>query len=215
MAQIHGFSNARRYWRFLTFLVLLALGWAVGIRLLGAERGLLAGFDFAALVFLGQCLQLLSLSPDEVRQVAPANDSNRALRLGISLLLAVVIFAAMTAQIADRAALMVADKLLIAATLVLVWTFANAIYALHYAHLYYSPAANGGDCGGLDFPSGSGPPDLSDFAYFAFTIGVAVQTADIAISSRRVRRVVTIHAILGFFFNIGVLSLSIGLLGSA
>jgi uncharacterized membrane protein len=36
----------------------------------------------------------------------------------------------------------------------------------------------------------------------------------VAISSARVRRIVTIHAILGFFFNIGVLSLSIGLLGA-
>jgi uncharacterized membrane protein len=215
MAQIDRFGNARRYWRFLTFLVLLAIGWAVGIRLLGPERGLLAGFDFAALVFLLQCMRLVSLSPDEVRKVAPASDTNRALRLGISLLLTIVIFAAMTAQIADRSALNAADKLLVAATLLLVWTFANTMYALHYAHLYYSPAANGGDCGGLDFPRGSGKPDLADFAYFAFTIGVAVQTADIAISSSRIRRVVTIHAILGFFFNIGVLSLSIGLLGAA
>jgi uncharacterized membrane protein len=208
-------GNAGRYWRFFTFLVLLATGWAVGIRLLGAERGLLAGFDIAALVFLLLCMRLLKLTPDEVRRVAPANDVNRTLRLGVSLLLSIVIFAAMTAQIADRAELTVADKLLVAASLLLVWTFANTIYALHYAHLYYSPDANGGDCGGLDFPSGSGEPDLADFAYFAFTIGVAVQTADIAISSSRVRRVVTIHAILGFFFNIGVLSLSIGLLGAS
>ena len=130
------------------------------------------------------------------------------------MLLAIVIFAAMAAQMTNREGLTAADKWLIAATLVLVWTFANAIYALHYAHLYYSPGKHGGDGAGLEFPGG-GAPDFADFAYFAFTLGVAVQTADVAISSARVRRTVTMHAILGFFFNIGVLSLSIGLLGAA
>jgi uncharacterized membrane protein len=214
MAKIGSPGNMERNWRYWMFLAALAIGWAIGIRELGVERGLLAGFDAAAALFLIACLNLLTLPADAVRAVAPASDGNRALRLALSMLVAIVIFAAMTAQITDRDALTAPDKWLIAATLVLVWTFANAIYALHYAHLYYSPGVDGGDRGGLEFPGG-GLPDFPDFAYFAFTLGVAVQTADVAISSPRVRRVVTIHAILGFFFNIGVLSLSIGLLGAA
>ena len=214
MAKIGSPGNMERNWRYSMFLAVLAIGWAIGIRELGLERGLLAGFDAAAASFLLACVNLLALSADAVRAVAPASDGNRALRLALSMLLAIVIFAAMTAQITDRDALTGPDKWLIAATLVLVWTFANAIYTLHYAHLYYSPGAGGGDCGGLVFPGG-GKPDFADFAYFAFTLGVAVQTADVAISSARVRRIVTIHSVLGFFFNIGVLSLSIGLLGAA
>jgi uncharacterized membrane protein len=207
-------GKLRRNWRFITFLILIAIGWSVGIRNLGLERGLLVGFDVAAAFFLLACVPLLSLPAAEVRKVAPADDLNRALRLAISLLVSIVIFAAMTAQLVDRQALNGTDKLLVGVTLVLVWTFANTIYTVHYAHLYYSPTPDGSDCEGLIFPGG-GRPTLADFAYFAFTLGVAVQTADVAISSPRVRRVVTIHAILGFFFNIGVLSLSIGLLGAS
>ena len=214
MAKIGSPGNMERNWRFSMFLVALAIGWAIGIPKLGLVRGVLAGFDAAAALFLIACASLLILSADRVRAVAPASDGNRALRLALSILLAIVIFAAMTAQMTDRDALTAADKWLVAATLVLVWTFANAIFALHYAHLYYSPGKGGEDRAGLEFPGG-GEPDFADFAYFAFTLGVAVQTADVAVSSARVRRVVTIHAILGFFFNIGVLSLSIGLLGAA
>ena len=207
-------GNVARNWRFYLFVLLLAVGSSFGIHTLGLGRGTLAGFDVAAAIFLLACVPLLSLPPEEVRKIAPASDANRALRLAISLLLAVVVFAAMTAQIVDREELDGADKALIAATLVLVWTFANTIYALHYAHLYYSRDQDGGDSKGLVFPGGT-EPDLADFAYFAFTLGVAVQTADVAVSSPRIRRVVTLHAIIGFFFNIGVLSLSIGLLGAA
>jgi len=214
MADNPSLGNAGRYWRFIMFVILLVIGWVVGIRQLGLERGLLAGFDGAALIFLLLCSQLFSLSPDQLREVAPANDVNRTLRLVLSLLVSVVIFSTMTALIADRALLSGPDKLLVAATLVLVWTYANMIYTLHYAHLYYLARDDGGDCGGLIFPGG-GKPDLADFAYFAFTIGVAVQTADVAISSARIRHVVTLHAILGFFFNLGVLALTINVLAAA
>ena len=207
-------GNVKRNWRFAMFLIVILIGWPIGIRELGVERGLLVGFDVAAALFLLACATLLSLPPDRVREVAPADDVGRLLRLVTSILVSIVIFAAMTAQLVDRETLSGIDKLLVGVTLVLVWTFANAIYTVHYAHLYYSPAAQGGDCEGLIFPGG-GKPNFADFAYFAFTLGVAVQTADVAISSARVRRIVTIHSILGFFFNIGVLSLSIGLLGAA
>jgi uncharacterized membrane protein len=212
LAEIGLMSNAGRYWRFMLFVAMLVIGWIFGIRELGLERGVLAGFDVSVLIFLMICVPLFWLSPDRLRHVAPANDVNRTLRLALSLLVSVVIFAALTAQIASRATLTPGHKLLIAATLVLVWTFANMIYTLHYAHLYYR-VDEGGDCGGLEFPGG-GKPDLSDFAYFAFTIGVAVQTADVAISSARIRRVVTLHAILGFFFNLGVLALTINVLAA-
>jgi uncharacterized membrane protein len=214
MAENAGIGNAARYWRFAMFVVVLVLGSIHFIDAHGFERGLIAGFDLAAGLFLMACLNLLWLTPDRVRALAPANDVSHAARLAIGLVLAAVIFAAMAAQIAGRQELDSGDKLLIAATLVLVWLFANTIYALHYAHLYYSAGADGNDSAGILFPGGA-KPDFADFAYFAFTIGVAVQTADVAIASAQVRRVVTIHAIIGFFFNIGVLALSISVLGAA
>jgi uncharacterized membrane protein len=54
-----------------------------------------------------------------------------------------------------------------------------------------------------------------DFVYFAFTLGMTFQTSDVTITSERIRRIVTIHCLAAFFFNIGVLAFTINVLGSA
>jgi uncharacterized membrane protein len=213
MARAKTIGNRIAPARFLAFLAILAAGWAIGIAIDGVAWGLLVGFDLAALVFLLSCVPLIRLGAAELRDAAVKNDANRWLLLVISFLLTVVILAAITAQLANPEGLGSIDKLLIVATLILVWTFGNAVYALHYAHLYYSVDDGGKDSAGLKFP-GAAEPDMTDFVYFAFTLGVAVQTADVAISSPHIRRIVTIHCIAGFFFNLGVLALAVNVLGS-
>ena len=200
--------------RFLMFLGVLALGWAAGFRFIGFERGLLGGFDIAAVAFIGSSAPLFRLGTSALRRAAAENDANRLMLLAVSFLLTLVIFAAITAQLANPEALTIIDKVLIAATLVLVWTFGNAIYTLHYTHLYYSSDDGGKDRAGLKFP-GTKEPDLADFAYFAFTIGAALQTADVGITSPHIRRIVTLHCVIAFFFNLGVLALTINVLASS
>ena len=213
MASVKTIGNRIAPARFLLFLGLLALGWASGINWLGIERGLLAGFDLAALVFLISYVPLFRLGTGDLRRAVAKNDANRLMLLVISFLLTLVIFAAIVAQLANPDTLILIDKLLIAVTLVLVWTFGNAIYTLHYTHLYYSSDDGGKDRAGLKFP-GTKEPDLADFTYFAFTLGVALQTADVDVTSPHIRWVVTIHCIIGFFFNLGVLALTINVLAS-
>lgn len=209
MPQGRAMGNRPRSWRFALFAIIFGVATIDAVRSIGLERGLLAGFDVAAAIFLLASCTLFFKPASEMRLLAQANDASRVFRLVIGILLAVIIFAAMTAVIVDRASLSWFDKLLIAATVVLVWSFANAMYALHYAHLYYSR-----DRAGLAFP-GTPEPLMADFAYFAFTIGVALQTADVSIGSRRIRRVVMTHEIVSFFFNVGVLALVINVLGAA
>lgn len=199
--------------RFLLFIVVLAIGWAAGVNIMGIERGLLAGFDVAALVFLIAYAPTLKLRAQALRDKAARNDANRWILLAISFVVTLIVLVAITAQIGQRGSLDLLEKLLIVATLVLVWTFGNTVYALHYAHIYYSRDGRGRDCEGLTFP-GEGQPGMADFVYFAFTLGVAVQTSDVAITSAHFRRVVTIHCIVGFFFNLGVLALAVNVLGS-
>lgn len=213
MAKRKGIGNRIAPMRFLLFIGLLVAGWGGGIAWLGAERGLLAGFDLAALVYLISCAPLFRLGTADLRRAAIENDANRWLLLALSFLLTLVILAAITVQLATPDGLPLADKLLIAVSLVIVWTFGNAIYTLHYAHLYYSRVGGGKDAGGLAFPC-TQQPDLADFTYFAFTLGVAVQTSDVEVISPHIRRVVTIHCIVAFFFNLGVLALTINVLGS-
>jgi len=67
------------------------------------------------------------------------------------------------------------------------------------------------DARGLRFP-GEEAPDYWDFLHFAVIVGVASQTADIAISSKPLRRLCTVHALFSFAFNTVVVALTINLL---
>ena len=199
--------------RFLVFLLLFAAGGAVALKWWPWQWALMAGFDLGAVVFLASCLPLFFHHSDEMRDLATRNDANRTMMLLISGLAAGVILIAVAVQLSTDGMLSGREKVGIAATLVLVWCFANAIWTLHYAHIYYAPGDDERDCAGIVFP-GTAKPDMSDFTYFAFTIGVAAQTADASITSRHMRRIALIQSVAGFFFNLFVLALSINVLGA-
>ena len=95
------------------------------------------------------------------------------------------------------------------------WFMTQLIFALHYAHEYYAPDKTTPEeddvIGGLNFPGGQ-EPDNWDFVHFATVIGVASQTADIAFTKKRLRRIGTVHGIISFSFNTAVLALTINLL---
>ncbi|RYF73647.1 MAG: DUF1345 domain-containing protein, partial [Comamonadaceae bacterium] len=115
--------------------------------------------------------------------------------------------------VADKSSLRGPGVALVVVTLVLSWCFANTIFALHYAHLYYLPTGpHGGDHGGLSVP-GSEHPGYWDFLYFSFTLGMTFQTSDVAISSAHLRKVVLGHSMLAFMFNLGVLAFTVNALG--
>jgi uncharacterized membrane protein len=201
-------------WRFRLFFAVLLLGWAGGIWALDWSKGLLAGFDVAALIFLALHVPIITKNAGDLRQGAARNDANRLTLLVISFLLTVVILSAVTAELSQGSGLQALDKALVAASLVIIWVFGNAVYTLHYAHLFYSADPGGKDRAGLEFP-GTKEPLMGDFAYFAFTLGVAVQTSDVVITSPHIRKVVTVHCVVGFFFNLGVLALTINVLATS
>jgi uncharacterized membrane protein len=91
------------------------------------------------------------------------------------------------------------------------WLLVHVIFALHYAHLFYArDTTSDTDLGGLLFPGG-GAPDYQDFVHFALVIGVAAQTADIAFTDKRQRRLGTLHSLVAFVFNTMVVALAINL----
>jgi uncharacterized membrane protein len=94
-------------------------------------------------------------------------------------------------------------------TVALSWLFVHTTLAAHYTHEYYGPDDDGeGTREGLIFP-GDEKPDFWDFWHFALVIGVANQTADVQISSKTIRRIVTMHGIIAFVFNTVILALTI------
>ena len=195
------------------FFALLAAGVGAAVGPMGWAKGSLAGFDVAAVAFLVSCWPTFSYDAKQMRKVAVQNDANQLVMLVLSILLSVVILAAIVAELGQKANLGPWDKALVSASLVLVWLFANAVYTLHYCHLFYTADDGGKDCAGLDFPK-TKEPLMSDFVYFAYTLGVAVQTSDVAVTNPHFRKVVAAHCVAGFFFNLGVLALTINVLGS-
>ena len=201
-------------WRFLMFFALLVVGVAIAVGPMDWSKGILAGFDAAAVAFLASCIPTFGYDAKTMRKVAAQNDANRLVMLVLSFLMTIVILSAVLAELDQKQALGPWDKGLVAASLVLVWMFANAVYTLHYTHLFYTADDGGKDQAGLKFP-GTKEPLMSDFVYFAYTLGVALQTADVEVTSPHIRKVVTAHCVAGFFFNLGVLALTINVLGSS
>jgi uncharacterized membrane protein len=212
MADRRGIGNRIAPPRFLLFVALLIVGtFGAGHLLHAPTLGFMAGFDFAAVLFLASCAPLLGgRSAAEIRRHATANDANRTMLLGITGVVMAVLLVAIGAE-AMGGNPEPFTKGLIIFTLAIAWLFSNTIYALHYAHLAYGNECH--ECSGLDFPD-TAEPDYGDFLYFAFTCGMAFATSDVQVTSRPMRRVVTAHSLAAFAFNIGVLAFTINVLGS-
>jgi uncharacterized membrane protein len=91
------------------------------------------------------------------------------------------------------------------------WMLVHTVFGLRYAHTYYGDPDGPGPknhAGGLDFP-GDREPDYMDFAYFSFVIGMTFQVSDVVITSRDLRQLVLLHAMLSFGFNTVILALTI------
>lgn len=97
-------------------------------------------------------------------------------------------------------------------TLASTWLLIQTLFALRYARHYYRSHA-GKDTGGLTFPGAA--PRYADFAYFAAVIGMTSQVADVAITTTAMRRLVLVHGLVSFGFNLLVLALTINLVASA
>ncbi len=195
---------------YLVFVALFALGTAALAPALGLGGGVMTAFDAATLVFLATLARLLGHDAQGIRAAARDNDANRAALLVLTGLVTLVVLVAVAG--AFRGGLTPTEKLLVVATLALAWLFSNAVYALHYAHLFYAETG-GGDAGGLVFPGGD-EPLYPEFVYFGFTLGMTFQTSDVEITGRGMRRVATGHCLAAFVFNLGVIAFTINVIGA-
>lgn len=200
--------------KFVLFFILLVGAILVATAFLSLPEAVMAGFNFAAVIFLLNCVPLFNDKPSAMRAAARANDANRIILLVLTIVLSLVILVTVAGELTSDDPLSARGKGLVVATLALAWVFANMVYALHYAHLFYTSADGGKDLAGLDFPGGIKEPDYFDFVYFSFTLGVALQTSDICITSPHIRRIVTMHCVAAFIYNLGVLAMAVNILAS-
>jgi uncharacterized membrane protein len=89
---------------------------------------------------------------------------------------------------------------------ILSWALVNTVFALRYARLYFA----GGD-GGIAFEQEE-PPAYSDFAYVAFTVGMAFAVAETGFTSSELRKVGLGHALLSYLFGTVLIAVSVSLL---
>jgi uncharacterized membrane protein len=92
------------------------------------------------------------------------------------------------------------------------WLLIHTLFAFHYARRYYAPdKREQAHLGGLRFP-GDREPDYLDFIYYSFVVGMTSQVSDVAVTSRSMRRLTTIHSVLAFFFNIVILAMNVNII---
>ena len=200
-------------------LVALVL-WLMPNPLRASTRGVIS-WDAAALTFI--VLMMLMMRKSKVANIqamAAAQDEGQGLTLLLSGIAAAVSVLGIAAELgiakADHEPIKTLRVGLAFATIAISWFFIHLIFAIHYAHEYYSPETcpdqhGHRERGGLGFP-GDEQPDYWDFVHFAVVIGVASQTADITFTRKPLRRIGTVHSVLSFVFNTVVLALTINLL---
>lgn len=183
-----------------------------------ASRDALA-WCFGGLTYLGLAFSIMrNCEGDKIKRRAAMQDDSATVILVLILLAVVSSFLAIAGLLTEAKAATNTAKLLYvalaAATIVISWTVMQVVFTLHYAHEHYAPDNLGQDTpGGLEFPKDP-HPDYWDFFYFATSIGATSQTSDVSINSKGLRHLVTLHAIVAFFFNTMVLALTINLAAS-
>ena len=151
----------------------------------------------------------------DMRARAAVQDEGQHYILFLVLTAAIISIGAIAGELslakADHGLVKIARVGLAFVTVIASWFLVQLIFALHYAHQYYSSDGKDGIAGGLVFPDDD-TPDYWDFLYFAVVIGVASQTADVSFQTKSLRRVGTVHGVIAFTFNTVVLALTINLL---
>ena len=106
-----------------------------------------------------------------------------------------------------------AGKVLLSAmgvlTVIVSWGVVHTVFALRYAHEFYTPPV-----GGIDFKNGDDPPDYQDFAYVAFTVGMTFQVSDTDIQSRVIRRTALRQALLAYLFGAVILAVMVNVIAN-
>jgi uncharacterized membrane protein len=210
--------------RFVRLHAKLVIGILVGVIIVALApftlltTRLLVGWDIGVALYLALVHTTMARCDiDRIRRRAAEQDEGAFAILLMTMIatlasLVAIVFALGGSKQAphEEAAVLI---LLTIGTIVLSWFFVHTIFALHYAHEYYGERRDG-VIGGLNFP-GDDKPDYWDFFYFSLVIGMTSQVSDVAITSKSIRHVASMHGVLSFFFNVTVLALTVNMVSNA
>lgn len=222
----HGLGRLIRHHVRVWLLVALGAGLAV-LALLPADMTLASrvtlGWDVTALVTLVVVFRLVWQNDiEKLKESAKRYDPTlvgHALFI-LAGIAASIVTAVWTLKVGSRqeGAIEVLHLVLAGGTVFLTWFTVQAIFALHYAHLYYGEGDEGrGSKGGFAFPRDPGdetPLGYSDFLYFAVCAGMTFEASDVQVTQKRMRIWVTCHTVIAFLYNSVILALLVDIAAS-
>jgi uncharacterized membrane protein len=205
-------------------LLALACGIVVGLVLPQSLRGItrgLIGWNVAVWLYLLLVWRAMAeLDHERLRRLAAAQADSASVVLAIAIGATLVAIAAIFAELGGvkngTSGHAWPQLLLVLSTLISSWLLLPSEFALAYAGRYFG----GERPRGMEFPGMAqhkgteALPDYSDFLYFALTIAATAQTSDVGVTTRSMRQLVIVHAVLSFAFNTTVLALAINLAAS-
>jgi len=173
----------------------------------------LVAWNVAVWLYLILMLELMIRANHvQVCKIAQQEDKSALVVLSIMSVAAVASLAAIIFELLSvkelPTGLQLFHYMLTTSTVVGSWFLLGIMYTFHYAHLFYSAPA---DRRPLFFPENEPNPNYWDFLYFSFNIAVAVQTSDINIMSRTMRKTVLAQSLLSFIFNVAILGFSVNI----
>lgn len=207
---MHRFIRSRPY-----LTVALVLGIVTGLFFTDETwlRQALIGWNVTVWLYLLAVIPAMNRADHHrVREIAAKQDESAALVLvtmtiGIVLTMAAVISELSGVSKADSSEQLV-HTLYTAATVLGSWILLGVLFCFHYAHKYYN---DDGKDPVLKFPDKEEEPNYWDFLYFSFTISVALQTSDVSVMTRTMRKLVLGQQIICFWFNLVVVGLAINI----
>ena len=201
-------------------LIAAGVGMATALLAPGIEQWVtraLVGWNVAVWLFIAlDASMMVRADHADLRRLARANAENIRAVLLVTVAAALASLAALFQQlVAGRPAdkgLQTAQVLFSVFTVAGSWVLVALLFTLDYASLYYRQAGEGEPGEGLDFPGADEAtfrPDYVEFLYFSFTVAAAMQTSDVQVTTRGMRKLVLTQSVVAFAFNMLVLALSI------
>ena len=195
--------------------LLVSFGAAVAVGAAAAAAGAgriapLIGWDILALVFCGWVWSAIwrldaELTASHATRDEPNREVASLILLGAAIASLIAVGAVLFRAGSASGNLKYMEAGLAVASVFVSWTLVHTVFTLRYARLYYS-----GEAGGIEFNEAD-PPEYSDFAYLAFTIGMTFQVSDTNIKSKQIRRTALRHALMSFPLVAIIIATSINL----
>lgn len=186
----------------------IVVGVVVGL-FTGWHYAVISGWAAACVVYiLWVWISVWRLDGEATKSHATLEDPGRRTTDLVLILAAVASVVAVVFILVDAKSLkggaQLGVALLAVFSVALSWTLVHTVYTLRYARIYYRAG------GGIDFNQDA-PPQYSDFAYLAFTLGMTFQVSDTNIQNAYIRSTVLRHTLLSYLFGTVIVAATVNL----